>query len=161
MSDVCQDYQLTRAQPNIQGKSVPSFRSPVTTINNYLPSSFPLITNETFVRAVVEEFASVYLNSSSSGSSSTSAPTFLNPQLINEEGAINEKILKGIEELKSWEWTYGQTPEFNNEIEADLSFGSVVSFSVLSCFVGVCECVEDGGDADLSSPQASPLDTRL
>lgn len=38
-----------------------------------------------------------------------------------------EKIWKGVEELKSWEWTFGQTPEFENRFEGELSFGRVVS----------------------------------
>lgn len=47
---------------------------------------------------------------------------------INEEDSNGiEKIWKGVEELKSWEWTYGQTPEFENHFEGDLSFGKVVS----------------------------------
>lgn len=48
-------------------------------------------------------------------------------RVTEEDSGISEKVWKGVEELKSWEWTYGQTPEFDNDLETDLSFGKVVS----------------------------------
>lgn len=101
-----------------------SFRSPVTTLNTYLPPSrreSPL-THDDFSTAIVDEFNTVYGEKGREIEVTT----------VNEEdtrGAekSHEKIWKGVEELKSWEWTYGQTPEFENTLEAELSFGKVVS----------------------------------
>lgn len=44
-----------------------------------------------------------------------------------EARVTENKVLSGAEELRSWEWRYGQTPEFTNEFEDDLSIGRVVS----------------------------------
>jgi len=68
---------------------------------------------------------------------------------ITEEEALREpEVVKRTEELKvssardlfwtlasetslsskSWDWTYGQTPEFTNTIDHCFSWGSIVSF---------------------------------
>lgn len=35
-------------------------------------------------------------------------------------------------ELQTWDWIYGQTPEFTNEMKTDFDWGHVVS---LECYV--------------------------
>jgi hypothetical protein len=49
--------------------------------------------------------------------------------MVEKDSSGEAKIRKGVEELKSWDWTYGQTPEFENHFEGELSFGKVVSIS--------------------------------
>ena len=100
---------------------MPSVRSPVSTLNTYLPPHLPTITHDTFIKAIIDEFIPVYAKSPAS---------HVSPISIDESslsGPQKDKVLAGVKELKSWEWTYGQTPEFSNEIEGDLSFGSIVS----------------------------------
>jgi lipoate-protein ligase A len=119
-----------KSQPNIVGKSVASVRSPVSTLNTYLPTHLPPITHDSFVQAVVDEFASVY-------SSSDVALQALNIDEQSLSDAQRIKIDAGAQELKSWQWTFGQTPEFSNDIEGDLSFGSLVCRIILS-FETIC-----------------------
>ena len=45
---------------------------------------------------------------------------------VSEGQAKEKKIFGGAEELKSWEWQYGQTPEFTHLIEGDISIGRIV-----------------------------------
>ncbi|WVW83244.1 hypothetical protein I302_105263 [Kwoniella bestiolae CBS 10118] len=108
---------LKSNSPNMQTKSILSHRSPVTTLNHYLPppASNP-IHHDDFVHAVTSEFAKVYSNSSSKKMETNE----VNPDWVKES-----KVWKGVEELKSWEWQYGQTPEFSNELEGKLSFGDL------------------------------------
>ena len=81
-----------------------------------------------FVSAVRNEFERVY---SKDGQS-------IKVIYVKEEDVTEPKIWKGVEELKvnaalisayfqSWDWKYGQSPEFTNVVEGDLSFGRVVS----------------------------------
>jgi len=48
---------------------------------------------------------------------------------VVEARVKEKKVLDGADEVRSWEWQYGQTPEFTNEIEGDLSIGKIVSLS--------------------------------
>jgi lipoate-protein ligase A len=105
-------------QPGIETKGIASFPSPVTTLNAYRPSSRPHpIKHDDFTDAVIHEFGRVYAGKNKP------------MQTIEiDEGRVKEaKVWDGVRELKSWEWTFGQTPEFSNDFEGDLSFGKVVS----------------------------------
>jgi lipoate-protein ligase A len=104
---------------------VASFRSAVTTLNTYLPApraSSPLAHSD-FAEAVISEFGSIY----GAGSRGTiDVTTVEEAETKTGKTAGYEKIWKGVDELKSWDWTYGQTPEFENRIEGELSFGKIV-----------------------------------
>lgn len=45
---------------------------------------------------------------------------------VREDEVHEPKIWYGVEEMKTWEWEYGSSPEFSNLIEGELSFGSLV-----------------------------------
>jgi lipoate-protein ligase A len=49
----------------------------------------------------------------------------------NEDDVTEKKIWDGVKEMKTWEWEYGSSPEFSNQIEGELSFGSLVRLSPL------------------------------
>lgn len=36
-------------------------------------------------------------------------------------------------ELQTWDWLYGQTPEFTNEMKTDFDWGHVVSLDCYGC----------------------------
>jgi lipoate-protein ligase A len=133
------------SQPNIETKGIASFRSPVTNLNLHLNSGAPKINHDRFVSALTAEFEKVYAGSSSSGSSSGSGSSQsdgkrmkMKTHHISEESikstsaAGYQKISEGIEEMKSWEWEYGASPEFSNSLEGEMSFGNIVSVSELS-----------------------------
>jgi hypothetical protein len=52
-------------------------------------------------------------------------------------------IRDGIKELKSWEWQYGQTPQFTYVVDESFDWGGVVSrrFLFLSFFFFLCLAV--------------------
>lgn len=104
-------------QPGIETKGVASFRSAVTTLNTHRPPTNPPIKHSDFVRAVTKEFAHVYASKGKE----------LETRDVAESRVQEEKVWKGVEELKSWEWTYGQSPEFSNAFEGDVSIGNIVS----------------------------------
>jgi len=68
---------------------------------------------------VTKEFGAVY----------ASPGKELETQDVSESRVKEEKIWKGAEELKSWDWTYGQSPEFSNSFDGDLSIGNIVRAS--------------------------------
>jgi lipoate-protein ligase A len=45
---------------------------------------------------------------------------------VKEKEISEPKILAGVNEMKTWEWEYGSSPEFSNSIQGELSFGSLV-----------------------------------
>lgn len=90
----------------------------MSTLNLHLPpdrSSRP-ISHDEFSTAVTEEFEAAY-GLSGQGMRTT---------VVREQEVTEKKVWDGVEELKSWEWQYGQTPEFENTIVGDLPFGRVV-----------------------------------
>ena len=46
---------------------------------------------------------------------------------VTENLVKEEKVWQGVQELKSWEWVYGQTPEFTNLLQGEVSKGRLVS----------------------------------
>lgn len=52
--------------------------------------------------------------------------------IVRERDVSEKKVWDGVEELKSWDWQYGQTPEFENSIVGELPFGRVVGISAQS-----------------------------
>ncbi|WVQ78213.1 hypothetical protein IAT38_000296 [Cryptococcus sp. DSM 104549] len=112
---------LKSSSPRMETKGIASHRSAVTTLNHYLPPpsspgapAHPLH-HDDFVRAVAREFAKVY----------ATADKKMETREVSEGGVKDEKVWKGYEELKGWEWQYGQTPEFTNELEGSFSFGDI------------------------------------
>ena len=102
----------------METKGIASYRSPVTTLNHYLPPwQSKHLHHDDFVRAVTAEFAKIY-----AGEEKPMTTCEVTESIIKEQ-----KIWNGYEELKSWEWQYGQTPELTNELEGNFSFGDLAS----------------------------------
>lgn len=102
----------------METKGIASYRSPVTTLNHYLPRGRSKhLHHDDFVRAVTAEFAKTY-----AGEEKPMTTCEVTESMVKEK-----KIWEGYEELKSWEWQYGQTPEFTNELEGNFSFGDLAS----------------------------------
>ncbi|EJD01609.1 Lipoyltransferase and lipoate-protein ligase [Fomitiporia mediterranea MF3/22] len=89
-------------------KGVASVRSPVQNLQRFDPS----ITHEGFVNAAVRSFQEAY--------GIDEEPQFVG----DDENIVNiPAICKGMEELKSWDWLYGQTPEFTYTVSRLFDFG--------------------------------------
>jgi lipoate-protein ligase A len=104
-------------QPNIETKGIPSFRSPVTTLNTYLPHNRDPVDHESFAEAVLSEFKRIY---------EIPNTPLMKVQYVTEADITEKKVWDGVKEMKTWEWEYGSSPEFSNVIEGELSFGSLV-----------------------------------
>ncbi|KAG6854457.1 hypothetical protein C0991_006536 [Blastosporella zonata] len=76
----------------------------------------PTISHESFTDAVVEQFRKEY---------SISTPA----QVVNETDDLKaiDYIQKGMKELPSWDWAYGQTPEFTYTIQRAFNWGSIAA----------------------------------
>ncbi|KAH9449267.1 hypothetical protein Pst134EA_019167 [Puccinia striiformis f. sp. tritici] len=107
-----------RPTPNINivdSKAVGSVRSPVTSlIKNSPPNDTQKEVNHVqFMNTLSREFSRHYYPDSDVCSSE--------PQVLDEtELQSNPIIQTGYEELKSWNWIYGQTPQFTRRIEVKI-----------------------------------------
>lgn len=119
----------------MQTKGIASHRSAVTTLNHHIPppSSNPYlrshsshIKHDDFVRAITHEFERVYAITDKNGNGIGGKR--MEVYDVSEDDVKDPKVWKGVQELQSWEWQFGQTPEFSNEIQGDLSFGQLVSY---------------------------------
>lgn len=109
----------------METKGVASHRAPVSTLNAHRTGDE--ISHDAFVTALREEFAATY-------------PGTMPVTVVEEKDVDLPKVWDDVADIKvswrnapnadiqSWEWQYGQTPEFTNLITADLSFGRVVGF---------------------------------
>ncbi|KAE9407207.1 Lipoyltransferase and lipoate-protein ligase [Gymnopus androsaceus JB14] len=124
----------------MQTKGVASVRSPVRNLQRFN------VTHESFVEAVVREFREEYYQCAES-----------EVQIIGEDEYRDmEYIQKGMLELPSWEWAYGQTPEFTYTPRRSFEWGSVTAKIrskhgiILDCSVTV-EVVASESESDYST----------
>lgn len=78
----------------IEGRGVDSVKSPVANIG---------CNESVFMNAVVDGFCDLYEHE--------------RDIVYVEEDDLNEEILAGAKQLQSWDWVYGQTPDFTHTIE--------------------------------------------
>ncbi|KAF8312232.1 Lipoyltransferase and lipoate-protein ligase [Clavulina sp. PMI_390] len=102
---------LHNEKHNLQAKGVASVRSEVRNLSVWNPS----ITHDLFVEAVKKEFQALY----------TEGRELETLRLSEETEASNDHILKGMEELKSWDWMYGQTPALTNKLTKEFDWGTI------------------------------------
>jgi len=88
--NVIPHYLHSPARPYIKARGVDSVSSPVGNIG---------LKNQDFTQAVAKEFAAMHGNNTFNGE-------------LGEDLLQVVKIHEGCEELKSMDWTYGQTPQF-------------------------------------------------
>ncbi|TFY54332.1 hypothetical protein EVG20_g9745 [Dentipellis fragilis] len=92
-------------------KGVASVRSPVRNLCDFQPN----ITHEAFVDAVVQAFREEY---------GISAPV---REVEGDESLSVPYIQHGMAELPSWDWAFGQTPEFTYTVEQSFPWGDVTA----------------------------------
>ncbi|GAA6048019.1 hypothetical protein JCM3770_000151 [Rhodotorula araucariae] len=90
-------------------KGVASVPSPV----RNLRETSTAVNHERFIEAVAEQFAQKY---------GVSRDT---KRIDESELETNGYVREVVDELKSWDWQYGQTPEFTHEISGTFPFGSM------------------------------------
>ncbi|KAJ7755850.1 Lipoyltransferase and lipoate-protein ligase [Mycena metata] len=120
------------SQETMVTAGVASVRSPVCN----LQQSTPHIEHSVFARAVEREFRREYTIDEKVD------PT----QLIDQSTSTGSYIENGITELKSWDWLYGQTPEFTYTISETFAWGSVTA-KVRAKHAIILSCTVDAPDA--------------
>ncbi|KAK1220717.1 hypothetical protein PQX77_016543 [Marasmius sp. AFHP31] len=95
----------------METRGVASVRSPVCNLRQFSPD----ISHNAFVDAVVKEFRKEY-------DVSEDAKTV-------REGEMRglDYIERGMAELPSWEWAYGQTPEFTYSVRNEFAWGNTMA----------------------------------
>ncbi|KAL0576173.1 hypothetical protein V5O48_005814 [Marasmius crinis-equi] len=102
-------------QDTMETKGVASVRSPVCNLQQFSTE----ISHKTFVDAVVQEFQKEY-----------DVVEDVNPfddqtQIISQRDMQGlDYIERGMAELRSWEWAYGQTPEFTYSVSHEFRWGT-------------------------------------
>ncbi|KAI9251211.1 hypothetical protein BY458DRAFT_536151 [Sporodiniella umbellata] len=96
----------------IVSKGVASVPSPVTNLREY---SFT-IDHQQFCESVLFEFLKAYNDGEG-----------VEPIIFNQKSTLPQRVKETRDELKTWEWIYGQTPEFTNSTNKEFSWGQVQS----------------------------------
>ncbi|KAG5338562.1 hypothetical protein C0989_007050 [Termitomyces sp. Mn162] len=93
-------------------RGVASVRSPVCNLRQFST----IVTHDSFTEAVVDEFRKEY-------------GIFTPAQVVNETDDLKsiEYIQKGMGELPSWDWAYGQTPEFTYTVHRTFDWGKAMA----------------------------------
>ncbi|KAI0732854.1 hypothetical protein C8Q72DRAFT_815227 [Fomitopsis betulina] len=134
-------------QEGIETKGVESVRSPVRNLQHFNPE----VTHERFVDAIVTAFRKEYgINEEA--------------HTVEENDAIKDidYIRKGIAELPSWDWAFGQTPEFSHKLTHGFPWGELTADIhskhgiILSCTFSSSESADPG-----SMRQLGELSERL
>ncbi|KAJ3788899.1 Lipoyltransferase and lipoate-protein ligase, partial [Lentinula aff. detonsa] len=97
---------LHNTKDTMETKGVASVRSPVRNLQQFKPT----VTHEAFVDAVIHEFREEY-----------------EVRAVNDVDNCKdiEYIQDGMLELPSWDWAYGQTPEFTYTVSQAFEWGTV------------------------------------
>ncbi|OSD04531.1 Lipoyltransferase and lipoate-protein ligase [Trametes coccinea BRFM310] len=99
---------LRSGKDTMETRGVASVRSPVCNLQQYHPGT----THEKFVDAMIHAFRQEY------GVIEEAYP-------VHEDGYEEiPYIREGMEQLKTWDWAFGQTPEFTYKIQKSFSWGS-------------------------------------
>ncbi|KDQ15382.1 hypothetical protein BOTBODRAFT_108526 [Botryobasidium botryosum FD-172 SS1] len=102
---------LRNTKDTLTTKGVESVRSPVRNLSHFTPG----IAHEAFVGATVREFRKKYGGNEK-------------PTIVGKDDMFRvEDVRKGIEELQSWEWSHGQTPEFTHVLTRSFPWGAITA----------------------------------
>ncbi|KAF9644504.1 Lipoyltransferase and lipoate-protein ligase [Thelephora ganbajun] len=131
---------LNSNKDTMQTKGVASVRSPVCNLRQHKPD----ISHEDFVYAVVREFQDHY----------NIRETI---KWVDEGSDCEgiEEIRKGMHELTTWDWAFGQTPEFTYTLEHTFGWGTLKTNLhskhgiILSCTFDIVDLVDRGGISEV------------
>lgn len=93
---------LRPMRTDMESKGVASVSSPVINLIEAFPSRKSHLTHDAFCQSVLSEFKRTYGGQSK-------VESF-------DDHFINDEIRKGWDEMDSWDWTFGQTPEFTHKV---------------------------------------------
>ncbi|CEG77296.1 hypothetical protein RMATCC62417_12077 [Rhizopus microsporus] len=94
----------------IVSKGVASVPSPVTNLRDYSYT----VDHQQFCESVLSEFVKAYNDGEP-----------VEPIVFDKNSVLPKKVIETRNELTTWDWIYGQTPEFTNSVETDFEWGHV------------------------------------
>ncbi|CAG8446948.1 3992_t:CDS:2 [Acaulospora colombiana] len=106
---------LTAGKRNLITKGVESVPSLVTNLREYSST----MNHYSFCDAIIEDFREHYRSHLND-----TQPIYVDESVISKI----PKIVEYREEFKSWDWTFGQTPEFTYEFEKSFAWGCMKAF---------------------------------
>lgn len=98
-------------------KGVASVPAPVANLTDAFPDRKAMLSHEVFVQSVVAEFHRTYSSTVSQGEGASKAVEVDESSIAKPE--LNQgrwKLSDNFDELQSWEWVFGQTPEFTHRV---------------------------------------------
>ncbi|TFL05826.1 Lipoyltransferase and lipoate-protein ligase [Pterulicium gracile] len=108
--DTLGDLLRVPKKDSMISKGVSSVRSPVCNLNQVKPG----VTHDEFVQSVIKEFSAEF-----------STDNKVHEVDMTEELCSVDYIQRGMRELQSWDWQWGQTPEFTYGISTKFPWGDV------------------------------------
>lgn len=91
-------------------KGVASVPAPVANLTDAFPDRAALLTHSAFVKAVIDEFSATY---------KATANTTVVDESVLRDPDMNQgrwQLGENFDELQSWDWVFGQTPEFTHTV---------------------------------------------
>ncbi|KAH9899541.1 Lipoyltransferase and lipoate-protein ligase [Cubamyces lactineus] len=110
--------QLLRSgKDTMETRGVASVRSPVCNLQQYHAG----VSHEKFLEAVIDAYRQEY-------------DIYEEPQIVHDADGHRSipYIREGMEVLKTWDWAFGQTPEFTYKVEKRFAWGTMHGI-ILSC----------------------------
>ena len=99
-------------------KGVASVPAPVANLTDAFPDRKAMLSHDVFVQAVVAEFHRTYPCTSSSSTTRKTSMVQVDETCL-DQAELNEgrwKLRENFDELQSWTWVFGQTPEFTHRV---------------------------------------------
>ncbi|KIS68079.1 uncharacterized protein UMAG_03661 [Mycosarcoma maydis] len=94
-------------------KGVASVPAPVANLTDAFPDRTAMLSHEMFVQAVVAEFHRTYPDGCSTAAAVQVDESCLDAPQLNQG---RWKLKENFDELQSWDWVFGQTPEFTHRV---------------------------------------------
>jgi len=124
-------------------RGVASVPSPVCNLQHFSST----VTHEAFTNAVIQAFRDEY--------GVQEEAYFIESD--SDDLEKNEYIQRGISELTSWDWVYGQTPEFTYTVQNSFTWGNITAEIrckhgvILACSIHVSDAVHPSIESELST----------
>lgn len=100
---------LNPDRKKLVGKGIESVRSRVVNLSELNPA----LNHDNLVDRIIHHFSEVYEEQ-------------VEPVYLKEADLVkHERLMKYYEFLKDWQWRFGETPQFNHEMNTQLSFGLI------------------------------------
>ncbi|GHJ85216.1 hypothetical protein NliqN6_1618 [Naganishia liquefaciens] len=160
-------HYLRSKTPEITTKGVDSVRSPVTNLSSIRPHA----SHASFIQHVAASFGHAmrtgdlslagYRRAALNGDVVAVMEEVWEGKVLTGMDERADKVRRGMDEMKTWDWVFGQTPEFSITLSGTMSFGNI-KMNVSSKHGVITSCETEAAGADGALREAlSRMDTDL